>query len=285
VSESINQTIADCFDETARLLRDEGANPYRVDAYRLLAERLRRAPRPVTEILRIEGIEGLQHAFLIGEHLAHALQQIATTGRLSILERLRGENEPIRGSRARRHEPELDTTADATSHAPSVEEILEVDREYRRRGAAGELQKIAPERYNPRGEAWLPVLHTLRGGRHYTVLFSNTARAHRLGRTRDWVVIFFDDGSGERSCTVVTAWRGPLKGERVVRGREPECMTLRRRARRRAHAIELRLARGAHAGTPKEAPASSHIGESRTSVRSQSCDDEAPAQSNLFAGA
>jgi len=46
--------------------------------------------------------------------------------------------------------------------------------------------------------------------------------AHRLARTNDWVIVYWDDGSGERQCTVVTADRGALKGRRVVRGREAE---------------------------------------------------------------
>ncbi|MGI9174618.1 MAG: hypothetical protein ACR2GR_04810, partial [Rhodothermales bacterium] len=57
----------------------------------------------------------------------------------------------------------------------------------------------------------------------FTALFSNSARAHELGKTDDWVVIYFDRGEGERQCTVVTETRGPLKGRRVVRGREREC--------------------------------------------------------------
>ncbi len=40
---------------------------------------------------------------------------------------------------------------------------------------------------------------------------------------RDWVVIYYDDGSGERQRTVVTERQGPLAGRRVVRGREAEC--------------------------------------------------------------
>ena len=82
--------------------------------------------------------------------------------------------------------------------------------------------KIAPRRFNPPHVAWLPVLHTIRGRRHYTALFSNTALAHRLNRTDDWVVIYWDDGRGERQCTVVTAKGGSLEGRRVVRGRETE---------------------------------------------------------------
>jgi putative hydrolase len=99
-----------------------------------------------------------------------------------------------------------------------------VDREYRSRAGAGELPMIAPRRFNPRREAWLPILHTERGPRHYTALFSNTARAHALGRTRDWVVIYADGALGERQWTVVTALSGVLRGQRVVRGRERECL-------------------------------------------------------------
>ena len=76
---------------------------------------------------------------------------------------------------------------------------------------------------NPERVAWLPVLHTDRGDRHYTALFSNTPRAHALGRTHDWVVLYADGTREERQYTVVTAFRGILKGRRVVRGREAEC--------------------------------------------------------------
>jgi len=107
--------------------------------------------------------------------------------------------------------------------APSVAELLGVDREYRRKARAGKLSQIAPRRFNPRQEAWLPSLHTVRDGRRYTALFSNTERAHRLGRTHDWVVLYYDDGTGERQCTVVTGFQVPLQGRRVVRGREVEC--------------------------------------------------------------
>jgi ribosomal protein S13 len=106
---------------------------------------------------------------------------------------------------------------------PSVAELLEVDAEYRRRAEAGELQKIAPKRFNPEGKAWLPVLHTRRGDWSFTVLFSNTARAHEAGKTHDWVVIYFErDGSEEEQRTVVTATQGDLTGKRIVRGQEAE---------------------------------------------------------------
>jgi hypothetical protein len=107
---------------------------------------------------------------------------------------------------------------------PSVETVLDVDREYRTAASAGTLPRIAPRRFNPNGEAWLPVLHTRRGDWHFTALFSNTARAHELGRVRDWVVVYAEDKDhAERQYTVVTATAGPLAGRRVVRGREAEC--------------------------------------------------------------
>jgi hypothetical protein len=108
--------------------------------------------------------------------------------------------------------------------SPPVSELLDVDREYREKLSAGQLRLIAPRRFNPTGEAWLPILHTGRGARHYTALYSNTARAHGSGKTRDWVVLYHDDGSGERLHTVITAARGSLRGRRVVAGREPECV-------------------------------------------------------------
>jgi hypothetical protein len=110
---------------------------------------------------------------------------------------------------------------------PPVAALLAVDREYREKAASGQLPTIAPKRFNPEGKAWLPVLHTKRDAWHFTALYSNTARAHELERTRDWVVIYyFDDSHVEGQRTVVTETRGPLRGQRVVRGREAECRAL-----------------------------------------------------------
>jgi DNA polymerase (family X) len=107
---------------------------------------------------------------------------------------------------------------------PSVAELLDVDQEYREKVAAGNVPRIAPRRFNPTREAWLPVLHARRGLRHYTALLSNTAHAHRSGKTHDWVVLYCDDGRGKRQWTVITSQRGSLRGKRVVRGREAECL-------------------------------------------------------------
>jgi hypothetical protein len=119
---------------------------------------------------------------------------------------------------------ETETSGKATPARPSVADILKIDREYRRRAEAGELKSIAPRRFNPQGIAWLPIWHTQRSGWNFTALFSNTARAHELGRTRDWVVVYYERDGHEDQCTVVTEHQGRLKGQRVVRGREKECL-------------------------------------------------------------
>jgi DNA polymerase (family 10) len=107
---------------------------------------------------------------------------------------------------------------------PPVELLLAIEREYRELAGADQLPRIAPRRFNPAGQAWLPVWHVKRSGWHFTALFSNTARAHELGRVRDWVVIYCaDEDAAERQYTVVTETRGALAGRRVVRGRETEC--------------------------------------------------------------
>jgi hypothetical protein len=116
------------------------------------------------------------------------------------------------------------------THQPSVEELLDVDREYRQKAAAGELPLTAPQRFNPTGDRWLPVLHTRRGSRRYTALYSNTERARRLGRLRDWVVLYVRDDAGERQYNRrhLDAWRDA----RPPRGCRPRARVPRRRAAR-----------------------------------------------------
>lgn len=107
---------------------------------------------------------------------------------------------------------------------PDVATLLDVDREYRERVEADSLPKIAPKRFNPTHDAWLPVLRTRREPWQFTALYSNTARAHELGRVTDWVVIYFHQPGGtEMQRTIVTEKRGVLAQKRVVRGREADC--------------------------------------------------------------
>ena len=266
---SVNDQVARHLEEVGRLLGASGANPFRAAAYARAARTLRGLDRSVESILAAEGVDGLDRLPGIGETIARAIRDLLMTGRLPMLDRLRGDVDPeallatvpgIGPRFARRLDrdfgihtlEELETAAHdgrlarvpglgekrvagirdslagrlsrlrlaprAEAGEAPVEELLDVDREYREGASAGTLPRIAPRRFNPRRERWLPVLHTVRGPRRYTALFSNTARAHELGRTRDWVVVYFDTGDGQRTYTIVAA----NDGHRVVAGREHE---------------------------------------------------------------
>ena len=195
-------------------------------------QHLRGEADPAALLQTIPGV-GPETAHLLHEDLGvqtlEALEVAAHDGRLERLPRIGARRAAsIRAALTqmldRRRALNRRPSAATAQHEPSVDALLDVDREYRAGAAAGTLPKIAPRRFNPQGEAWLPVLHTQRGDWHFTALFSNTARAHQLGRVRDWVVIYAEDKQhGERQYTVVTAPVGPLVGRRVVRGREADC--------------------------------------------------------------
>jgi len=98
-----------------------------------------------------------------------------------------------------------------------IEDLLDIDLEYRRAAEAGQLPTIVPRRFNPDGSVEIPVLHTTRNGQHFTALYSNTPMANELQRTDDWVVIYAD-APDQGQWTVITATRGEEADQRVVRG-------------------------------------------------------------------
>ncbi len=276
MEQTLNHKIATKLQEMGDLLEQQGANPFRIRAYRQAASELHQLQQPVEEILQQEGIEGLERLPAIGKGIAASIREMVLSGNWSQLQRLRHGAEGITllqtvpgvgPELARRIHDELhvdtlealETAAYDGSlerlkgvgerrlsalraslekmlgrprrnfrappeQAPEVDLLLEIDRLYRENAEADELPRIAPKRFNPDNEAWLPVLHTDREGWHFTALYSNTARAHELGMTNDWVVIYFyDDHQQEGQHTVVTETHGPLVGRRVVRGLESAC--------------------------------------------------------------
>jgi NAD-dependent DNA ligase len=284
---SFNHEVATKLRETARLLRSQRANPFRVNAYLHAADTLDQLDQDVAELMRAEGVEGLVALPAIGEGIARSIYEYVATGRMSRLENLKGAADPValfrsiptvgralaerihdelqvdslealenavragrlqqvKGLGRKRREAieawlqkhlddqrrQFRPLAEVAADGPSVEMVLRVDSEYRRKAAAGKLPRITPKRFNPDNKAWLPILHTTHEHWHFTALYSNTARAHQLGRTADWVVIYFyDDHHREGQHTVVTETHGGLQGRRVVRGREPECLSYYREAR------------------------------------------------------
>jgi len=275
----LNARCADRLREAADLLHAQGANPFRVSAYRKAATTVRDLPEDLSAIVEREGLPGLEALPNIGRGIAAALLEMTRSGRWIQLERLRGSADPVQlltavpglghrlaerihdelhvdtleGLELAAHDGRLESVPGVgprraaairaslqsmlsrsrphhgvapgqPPREPDVGVLLDVDREYRDKAEAGSLPAIAPRRFNPSGEAWLPVLHTVRDGWHFTALFSNTAQAHQLGRTRDWVVLYYyDDEHVEGQHTVVNETHGPLAGRRVVRGREAQC--------------------------------------------------------------
>jgi hypothetical protein len=191
-------------------------------------ERLKGGTDPEAVLRTVPGIgPGLARRIHEALHIEtlEALELAAHDGRLAHLKGFGPRRaEMIRGTLAGMLARLRPRAPAATDDEPPAALLLEIDRDYRTRAARGALRMIAPKRFNPTGEAWLPVMHEARGPWAFTALFSNTPTAHRLGREKDWVVIYFHrDGSPEGRRTVVTETTGPKRGQRVVRGREEEC--------------------------------------------------------------
>ena len=269
----LNAEVAERLEEVAQILEEQGANPFRVRAYRRAAATVRNLPTPADALFEQGGLAALEALSGIGPSLARSIAHLVTGGRLPMLDRLRGETDPVElletvpgigRTTAERlhHDLGIDTLEEleAAAHdgrlssiggfgtkrlagvrqslaqrlgrvrrerpahdVPPVAELLDVDAEYRGKAATAALQKIAPRRLNPEHRAWLPILHTHRGNRHYTALYSNSPRAHDLGMTLDWVILYVEDAGHEGQWTVITARYGTLASRRIVRGRELEC--------------------------------------------------------------
>lgn len=165
----------------------------------------------IIEALRIESLEDLEAA--------------AHDGRLAAIPgfgvgRVRGTRLAI--ARALNRHPSEEGAEEGVARPP-VELLIKLDARYRELASSNRLRKIAPRRFNPTHKAWLPILKCENHGWHFTLMYSNTARSHRLGKTKDWVVAYYERGGLEGRSTLVTESRGPESGYRVVRGRELSC--------------------------------------------------------------
>jgi len=215
-----NNEIAAILTRIADLLDAKGENPFRVRSYRNAALTVAGARQSLATLVREEGVEGLSELKGIGEKLAGLIREFVEKGSVELLQDLEKEipAEKVKGTEAKKGPHAFPNPI----HLP-VDTILDIDEEYRREAAAGRLKMIAPRLLNPDRKPWLPVMVREHGGYKFTVMFSNTAAAHTLGKTGDWVVVYYEKGKGENQCTVVTESRGRLAGKRVIRGRETEC--------------------------------------------------------------
>ncbi|WP_182868277.1 helix-hairpin-helix domain-containing protein [Rhodopirellula sp. JC639] len=273
-----NRRIANHLGEIASLLESQHASEFRVSAYRKAAGTLLNLQTPVRWIDQKHGIDGLIRIETVGQSIANLIDQYLRTGRVPLLDRLRGEAtaekifttlptigpelahriydalhvetlpelygaaingkldevpgigkkraaaiQEVLAERLRRSPGPTTPLYPATDRSIPVRELLDIDTEYRQKANQDKLPKVAPTKFNPGNVAWLPILHTEREGRHYTALFSNSARAHELNTTKDWVVIYRDDDQQHGRWTVITSQFGKLHGCRIIRGREDEC--------------------------------------------------------------
>jgi hypothetical protein len=202
---------------------------------------------------RLEGGVSPEDLFMtvpgIGEALAHTIHETlhietleelelaAHDGRLDTVpgfseRRIAGIRNSLQAILTRSVRSHARRVADAEDSVPMppIELLLEIDAEYRKRASGNALPTIAPRRFNPLADPWLPIMHVNREDWHFTVLYSNSARAHRLSKTRDWVIIFYEKDGHEDQCTVVTEHVGPLAGQRVVRSWQTEGMEMPKRS-------------------------------------------------------
>ena len=197
--ESVAETLTEHGEDAVQRLPDIGSSLAGVIAEYCdrgdssTAERLRAEVDPESLFGELPGV-GPELAKNIVEELdirsLEELEGAAYDGRLEAVEgfgtsRVEAIRE-ILDSRLRRRSG---GTSSLRAKGPPEELLLAVDREYREKAEKDELPRIAPRRFNPEGERWLPLYRTKREGWEITALFSNTARAHREGKTRDWVVI------------------------------------------------------------------------------------------------
>lgn len=197
-------------------------------------KRLKSRIKPESAIARVPGIGSGLAARAVEQLGLGTLDEVALAaenGRLSQIDGFgKSRIKAIRTAVAELLDPasssmgwQPESTTAAKPNRPDVDLILDIDREYRSRASAGKLRRIAPKRFNPDNQAWLPIMHSNHVGWRFTALFSNTKRAHDLGLTQDWVVVYYTRDGQKGQCTVVSETRGGLTGRRVVRGRESEC--------------------------------------------------------------
>ncbi|HJL19081.1 MAG TPA: helix-hairpin-helix domain-containing protein, partial [Sandaracinaceae bacterium LLY-WYZ-13_1] len=91
---STNEEIACDLEEASELLRVQGADRWRVRAFREAAHTLRTLREPVVQTLDRGGRDALVALPTIGRSIAAAIEEMAHRGRWSMLDRLRGEVSP-----------------------------------------------------------------------------------------------------------------------------------------------------------------------------------------------
>jgi DNA polymerase/3'-5' exonuclease PolX len=81
----MNSWVASRLDEVAQILEQQGANVFRVGAYQRAASMLRGIKEPIEQLVKREGLEGLEELPGIGETLARFIHQLVMTGHPALI--------------------------------------------------------------------------------------------------------------------------------------------------------------------------------------------------------
>lgn len=193
-----NQEIATALDQIADFLEAKKDNVHRINAYRRAVSNIRSYNKPIIEIYSSGGVKALQSIPGIGKVMARIIEELINTGDSELLKQLQSEITLDDQSTHKQDLAEEKLKAEIQSESPihilqsgskagegqeispepPVMLLLEIDKEYRHKSEAGELRLISPKRYNPENLAWLPIMRLKRERWSFTVLFSNTKRAH-----------------------------------------------------------------------------------------------------------
>ena len=123
-SQASEAQIAFALRQAAEILHAQGANPFRVGAYRKAADTIEGLGGELAGLYETKGTAGLDELPGIGPGIAAAIREMLETGRWTQLERLRGSLDPetlfrtIPGVG-----PELATRIHDTLHVDTLEEL------------------------------------------------------------------------------------------------------------------------------------------------------------------
>ena len=212
-----NEEIADQLVEMAAIVRAAGGESFRARAFERAAATVRGRTEPVARLLEREGRAGLVALPTIGVGIARRIESIAfedVGGRgeqLAMFDAPASAEPPRRAARDL-FESQIPPPPDAR---PPIGLLLRIDGQFREQ--AGRSDPVAGQ--------WTATWRLTKGSWDFVVRFSDSKSARQMGRTRDWVVVEWERGDERDQATIVSEYRGPLTGRRVVRGRERECLS------------------------------------------------------------
>lgn len=92
---AFNHEVGEKLREIAVLLKMQHANPFRYQAYLHAANTLDNLTEDLDELVQAKGMKGLIDLPAIGSGIAQSIYEYVATGRMSRLENLQGESDPI----------------------------------------------------------------------------------------------------------------------------------------------------------------------------------------------